>query len=86
MSKYTVDPDPPFRPRGRYVCDWECNEAHIFNTKKEAFMFARAWGRCCNVGWLSPIYDRSLRRDRKPTMVEAVKEIAPSLAHVTDHR
>ena len=98
MRKYTVDPIPPFRPRGLYVCDWEREEAHIFDTKQEAVIFARAWGRRCHVGWLSSTCDPHIGKDRKPTTAEAVGEIALGrydgsgagsegwMRRVTDHR
>jgi len=74
---------PPYRPWGRYVCDWRLNELHLFDTIKEARTFARSWGRNCNIGWLAPICERGV--NRKPTTFEARKQ-ASFRANCHDHR
>lgn len=43
----------PYKPAGRYVCDAAVEEAHLFDNLEEATAFAEAWGRDCNIGWLT---------------------------------
>lgn len=76
---------PPYRPWGRYVCDWKCEELHLFDNVKEARKFARSWGRNCNIGWLAPVYVRKENRNRKPTTFEARKQ-SSFRANCHDHR
>ena len=76
---------PPYKPYGRYVCDWDCRELHLFNTVVEARKFAQAWDRNCNVGWLAPVLSRKTGQSRKPTTFEARKQISFGAA-CTDHR
>jgi len=75
---------PPYKPYGRYVCDWRLTEAHLFDTVEQARTFARQWGRDCNIGWLSPEYKGG--RNIAPTLFEATKQIARQLTTVIDHR
>lgn len=79
----STDPLPPFKVAGRYVCDWKLTEAHIFDNAKDARKFASEWGRDCNIGWLSPVYDKG--RNRKPYSWECKREIAKTVT-ITDHR
>lgn len=83
MPNVSVDPLPPYKTYGRYVCDWACTEAHIFDTGKEAKNFAKHWHKDCNVGWLPPIYENG--RNRKPRIHECVRMIARNI-YLIDHR
>lgn len=84
MTAYHVSVDTvPYRPTGRYVCDWDCTEAHLFDTGKEAKAFAKAWGRDCDVGWLAPILQNG--RNAKPRAHEAQKQISQRVK-IVDHR
>ena len=79
----SMDPLPPFKVYGRYVCDWKVTEAHLFDNAEQARQFAAKWGVDCNIGWLSPVYDKG--RNRPKTVSEAQREIARSI-NITDHR
>lgn len=75
---------PPYKPFGRYVCDWKLTEAHLFDTVDQARAFAQQWDRDCNIGWLSPMYKGG--RNAAPTLTEATLQIASQLKTVIDHR
>ena len=81
----SIDPLPPYKTYGRYVCDWRCSEAYLFNNVKDAKAFAKKWNRDCNIGWLPPVYVSSTGRNRKATASEAKGFISRSVT-IYDHR
>lgn len=86
MTKHHVTVErPPYKPWGRYVCDWDCKEAHLFDTLTEAMEFAKNWDRNCNVGWISGTFVHAVGRNRRPTLNEARQQISGT-AKYTDHR
>lgn len=76
---------PPYRPYGRYVCDWNLTEAHLFRTVVAAREFARKWGRDCNIGWLAPTYNHKTGRNSHPSCFDAKKQIHSRVV-IVDHR
>ena len=87
MSMNTISEDklPPYKHYGRYVCDWDCNELHLFDTVQQARKFAKNWDRNCNVGWLAPVFVRALGKNRKPNTFEARRQSSMN-AECQDHR
>ena len=86
VTKHRVTEEKPsYRPLGRFVCDYDLTECHLFDTVVAARKFAKDLGRDCNIGWLAPVYDRRTGRNRKASVSEARSQIAETIA-IIDHR